>query len=294
MEVKNLEEVGQTKSSESILLAAKKKGKSAKTVNGFEYFGLEEGAELDFEKTWAIFVEKGFSLVVDTIKKGIDSKSANIDVNQYAAIYHIMYSMTIQTENHAQDMYHNTKSLLEDYILGHVCPALESLTGTRLLQEFRTCWHNHLFMSCWMRRFMHMLDDSCVINKGLNYTASMTLRTFYKTAYQSHCNIIIQSLLEEITKYRDSEECDLILISDISTILQHMGTISTKAEIHKVVADNKEFKSGKWKSAPALVKQLVRSFFIFTFLSTLMFLQIKLTNYAHIIVNRYHSPLFKS
>jgi len=241
------------------ILAKAQKSKASTVVNGYEYFGLgsTEKGDLDLDKVWLLFEEKGFNLIVNTVNNGIDSKSANIDLKQYAAIQQIMYDMTCQTENHSEDMYYKVKILLEKYVTENVQPALESVTGLRLLQEFRSRWHNHLFMSCWMRRFFGMLDTACVVNKGLVYTASMTLRTFFSHAYKTQRLNIINALLEEITKFRDGEEADMNLIADTAVTLQHLGAVSTKNQIHRVVADNKEFKSGTWKSAPALVKQTV-------------------------------------
>ena len=249
---------GQSSESEA-LLAKARQNKAAVVVDGFSFFGIAKGGgDLSLDSTWKLFEEKGFALLVQTIENGIDSKNANMDIHQYAAIQHVMYKMTCQTENHSEDMYRKTQTLMEDYVTHNVRPALEKVTGLRLLQEFRQRWHNHLFMSCWMRRFMGMLDDACVKNKGLVYTASMTLRTFFSHGYVLQRTKIISALLDEITKYRENEECDMNVIADVASVLIHLGAVSTKDQIHRVIESNKEFKSGSWKSAPSLIKQTVR------------------------------------
>ena len=96
-------------------------------------------------------------------------------------------------------------------------------------------------------------------NRAYVCTASMTLRTFFSHGYTRLSSgflnhPVVNALLEEITKFRNTQEADMTLIADTVGIIQHLGAISTTNHIKLVVADNKEFKSGTWKSAPALLK----------------------------------------
>ena len=235
----------------------KYKGKAAVKVDGHKMFGLPPSGEADVELElgWKLFLEKGFTLLEETVENGLDSNKNNMDINQYSGIQQVMYNMTCQTDNHSEQLYNKTGETMKNYVLDIVAPALSAVTGTRLLQEFRKRWHNHLFMSCWMRRFMAMLDGACVINQGMVYTGSMVLRTFYTEGYLLQKKNLCVALLEEITKHREDEECDLNLISDISLILQHLGAISKRDNIKKIIDKNNEFSSGTWKRAPALIKQ---------------------------------------
>ena len=232
-------------------------GKAAVKVDGHKMFGLPPSGEADVELElgWKLFLEKGFTLLEETVENGLDSNKNNMDINQYSGIQQVMYNMTCQTDNHSEQLYNKTGETMKNYVLDIVAPALSAVTGTRLLQEFRKRWHNHLFMSCWMRRFMAMLDGACVINQGMVYTGSMVLRTFYTEGYLLQKKNLCVALLEEITKHREDEECDLNLISDISLILQHLGAISKRDNIKKIIDKNNEFSSGTWKRAPALIKQ---------------------------------------
>jgi len=239
------------------LLTQAKKNKATTVVDGYTYFNLTP--PLDLDKTYPLFEERGFNLIVQTMHDGIDSKSANIDKSQYMAIHQVMYAFT---QSNAEDMYHKVKQTMETYVSEQVLPALQSLTGVRLLHAFRARWHNHVFMSCWMSRFFSSMDkplQSMFSNKAYVCTASMTLRTFFSHGYTRLSSgflnhPVVNALLEEITKFRNTQEADMTLIADTVGIIQHLGAISTTNHIKLVVADNKEFKSGTWKSAPALLK----------------------------------------
>ena len=250
----------QTDYSQSLLdnaRARRVEGKISSVQDGFEYFGLalQGTQDVDLEQGWSLFEEHGFSLLTTTLENGLDSNKNNMDTKVYSAIHQVMYSMTCQTDNHSEKLYYKTKQCLENYVSNIVAPALSAVTGHRLLFEFRKRWHNHLFMCCWMRRFMAMLDGACVLNKGLAMTGSMVLRTFYDKAYVLQKRNICTSLLEEITKFRELEECDMNVIADVSLILQHLGAVAKNDNIKKIIDKNTEFSSGSWKRAPALVKQ---------------------------------------
>ena len=244
-------------------------------IDPYAFFGLppKSAEPLDIGVVWKLFEEKGFSILTSTIANGFDSGSNKlVDIKQYSCINAVIYDQTglgIGSGGESAVLYAKTKEIMEKYVQMQVSPALEAVTGSRLLFELRSRWHNHLFMSCWMRRFMQHLDQSLMNKTSQVYTGSMVLRTFFDYAYTPHKKNIIAALLLEITKYREEridDSADMILITDVSLLLTHLGAVSQSDHIKKVVDSNKEFTSGNWKRAPALVKQEYANE-IFTFLN---------------------------
>ena len=223
-----------------------------------DFFGYTK-IPTDEDELWNLFVEKGFKFVTEIVEKGLGSKkNTNVDKNVYMAIRSFVGGLA-QT-----GLFTITKfgTLMDSYVEANVAPALACKTGVNLLQEFRLRWHNHLFMSCWMRRFAGDLDPE-VSSPDTPFVATLVLRSFMY-AYEPQKQRIVDAMLAEVTKYRDeesSDDPDMILVADVSLILQHMGAVTTKHNIKKVIEDNvKEWKSGLWKRAPGLVKQTFQSY----------------------------------
>ena len=222
-----------------------------------DFFGYTE-LPTDEDELWNLFVTKGFKFVTDIVEKGLGSKkNTNVDKNVYMAI------RSFVSDRNAIFTRTQFGTLMDSYVKVNVAPALACETGVNLLQEFRRRWHNHLFMSCWMCRFASGLDPDEVSTPDKPFVATLVLRSFMY-AYEPQKQRIVDAMLAEVTKYRDvesSDDPDMILVADVSLILQHMGAVKTKHNIKKVIEDNvKEWKSGLWKRAPGLVKQTFQSY----------------------------------
>ena len=282
-----------TQTMTSYKVEPKRDGGSSK-IDPYKFFGLppKSTTPLDIGVVWKLFEEKGFSILTSTIANGFDSRSNKlVDIKQYSCINAVIYDQTgfggaggVNSVCEGAVLYAKTKEIMERYVHVQVSPALEAVTGSRLLFELRSRWHNHLFMSCWMRRFMQHLDATLMNKTSQVYTGSMVLRTFFDCAYTPHKKNIIAALLLEITKYREGridDPADMILIADVSLLLTHLGAVSQSDHIKKVVDSNKEFTSGNWKRAPALVKQEYASE-IYTFLN----LKIYHGDFQHELIQR--------
>ena len=163
-------------------------------IDPYAFFGLppKSAEPLDIGVVWKLFEEKGFSILTSTIENGFDSGSNKlVDIKQYSCINAVIYDQTglgIGSGGESAVLYAKTKEIMEKYVQMQVSPALEAVTGSRLLFELRSRWHNHLFMSCWMRRFMQHLDQSLMNKTSQVYTGSMVLRTFFDYAYTQDIN----------------------------------------------------------------------------------------------------------
>lgn len=224
-------------------------GKGAPPLNGRTLYGLPETGLLDFQTTWNSFMIHGWSLVTNVINKGIDKKSAVIDKKLYMANFDIMLKISSMFP---EETFKHLREAMENYVNEKVAVKLQDFVGKRLLRNFVSSWHNHLFMSIWMQRFFRNLDSVRV--DSAHTVSAMLLRTFLTAGYEKHKKNIVQASLEEITKYRDKVECDMDLVSDVSKILVHLGCLDDGSALPAIqtIDGSGELRKGTWKTAPQL------------------------------------------
>jgi len=208
---------------------------------------------MDDDEKWNLFVTKAWPFVTDIVNNGLGSKSnKNVNPSVYTAVNSFVSGHTLPLAKFGE--------LMDEYVLASVTPKLHSITGVNLLEEFRLRWRNHIFMSCWMQRFTSGLEQSGqeLTSREKPYSGSLVLRSFFDHAYEPTKAKIVDALLAEVTKYRDEDvsDPDMVLVADVSLVLQHMGAVSTRHDIRKIIDNNNtEWKNGLWMRAPGLVKQ---------------------------------------
>lgn len=209
------------------------------------------------DEKWNLFVTKAWPFVTDIVNNGLGSKgNKNVNPSVYMAVNSFVSTHSLPLAKFGE--------LMDEYVLAGVTPKLQCITGVNLLEEFRLRWRNHIFMSCWLRRFTSGLEQAGqeTTSREEPFTGSLVLRSFFYHAYEPTKAKIVDALLAEVTKYRDEDvsDPDMVLVADVSLVLQHMGAVSTRHDIRKIIDNNiTEWKNGLWMRAPGLVKQTYQS-----------------------------------
>lgn len=188
---------------------------------------------------------------------------------EYSRIYTLIYNMCTQSPNNwSRHLFSKYCETIENFLRQNTMKRVKSLTGSKLLLEFRLAWSNHLIYTHWMERFFGYLNKYHIKITGEGSLMLKGITIFYETIYLELKESITLSFSNSVREYRHgAKNIDAELLKGIVDICLEMSEKSNIPEIYEneiekiVIADlnsNYGNLAHKWARQERLLEYLNR------------------------------------
>ena len=168
----------------------------------------------------------GLQALFKLLDGGVRSTSGKVMTNMAFSCMHTAgMKCSQQAEANGEKLYLHHEQCIERYLEGTVLPALNRLSGTQLLKEFKRRWENHKIFTEWMRKLFRYLDGrgGYIKNFQKPTLTSKGIALFKRIVFDGKKADLMHTIQLIANQEREGEQIDRSLLKSVIELFLVMG-----------------------------------------------------------------------